>query len=339
MADITTYPAQVTAGSYGARFRTGPATTYPIKYSFGAGYKFTVVGFVNGETVDGENRWWKVNDGTYVWVGATIEKPATIPTPSPSPSTSPTISPLIVPSVSSTSAVSTVPTMPSKYDSFRQEIYQLIDLAKQGVYGTTGAREKIYNIIVQKYPEYAQQAGDIIYTELPDGWEIKYGLIKPTPTQIPAPTPTPTTTTTASPTTTAVSSSEFPKTITAGPYGARFRISPSTTATIVYSIPAGKTFTAIGIVIGESVDGNPYWYKTIDGYYVWTGISAKEGEVTITPTPSPIEKYVCFWCGQEFGTKAQLDEHMKVCSKKPVTTSWVIPALVVVALAFLMRQK
>jgi len=69
------YPRTVTAGSQGARFRAGAATSYNIVYSVGSGYQFKVLGYVIGESVDGENRWWQVQDGTYCWVGATIEKP------------------------------------------------------------------------------------------------------------------------------------------------------------------------------------------------------------------------------------------------------------------------
>ena len=75
---VVTPPAYfkiVTAGPVGARFRNGPGTQYAIRYSVAAGPKFSAVGVVTGEMVSGENRWWKISDGTFMWVGNSIEKP------------------------------------------------------------------------------------------------------------------------------------------------------------------------------------------------------------------------------------------------------------------------
>ena len=72
---VVTFLKIVTSGPKGIRFRTGPGTQYPVKYSVAAGPKFSAVGVVTGEMVEGENRWWKISGGVYAWVGATIEKP------------------------------------------------------------------------------------------------------------------------------------------------------------------------------------------------------------------------------------------------------------------------
>ena len=57
--------------------RSGPGTQYPLAgverlYN---GNDFNVVGFVRGQNVDGEDRWWVSQFGNYVWVGGTAEKP------------------------------------------------------------------------------------------------------------------------------------------------------------------------------------------------------------------------------------------------------------------------
>lgn len=39
------------------------------------GFSFTVLGWVEGENVNGERRWWVADDYSRVWVGATEEKP------------------------------------------------------------------------------------------------------------------------------------------------------------------------------------------------------------------------------------------------------------------------
>lgn len=57
--------------------RSGPGTQYPLAgverlYS---GNDFKVVGWVKGQSVDGEDRWWVSQFGNYVWVGGTTEKP------------------------------------------------------------------------------------------------------------------------------------------------------------------------------------------------------------------------------------------------------------------------
>ena len=429
--EISQYPATATAGSYGARFRTGPSTTSTLKYSFGAGYKFTVVGYVRGELVSGENRWWKVSDGTYVWVGNTIEKPAEISTPSPSYST-PT------PSLPTTKIYScqycgqifttqealnvhllTCPKRPvfstsTTITSSSQPSAPKPEYPKTITAGPYGARFRTapntsasiaYSISAGKtFTAVGMVQGESVdgnanWYKTSDGYYVWSGISQE---EKPATTPTttippvlPTTqvypcpycgqvftsqealnnhlltcpkkpvwppsspltdilssanqsqpstsqpSTSQKETTSSVSTStpEFPKTITAGPYGARFRKAPNTSADIVYSIPAGKTFTAVGIVKGENVDGNDEWYKTLDGYYVWSGIALEEKTSTPTPSPTPVEEYTCPYCGQKFGTKKQLDEHIKSCPKKTKATSWILPALVVGGILLAKNKK
>jgi lysozyme len=47
--------------------------------------------------------------------------------------------------------------------------------------------------------------------------------------------------------------------------------SPSTTAPVLRKVAAGTTLSIQAIVAGESVQGNPHWYLTDDGGYVWAG--------------------------------------------------------------------
>ena len=59
--------------------RSGPSTDYPIEFSLSPGFHFFAVGVTTGETINGENRWWRVwdrwNRNYYAWVGGTVEKP------------------------------------------------------------------------------------------------------------------------------------------------------------------------------------------------------------------------------------------------------------------------
>lgn len=43
------------------------------------GEVFTVLGWVQGDAVDGENRWWVTPWGSHMWVGGTVEKPTERP--------------------------------------------------------------------------------------------------------------------------------------------------------------------------------------------------------------------------------------------------------------------
>jgi DNA-directed RNA polymerase subunit RPC12/RpoP len=444
MADITSYPAQVTAGSYGARFRTGPATTYPIAYSFGAGYKFTVVGFVNGETVDSENRWWKVNDGTYVWVGATIEKPASTP-PNPTPPPPPPPPPpqiyicqycgaaftseselnahlLVCPKkpapppppqeywlygmvvdsntrnllsgvkINAFGVASATTNSNGYYEiKFTQGYYGQVTASKDGYKTATQYVELAYPskavnfylepIVSSGYPKQvtlgwnanvrtapntqativkvlpagstftaiAEVQGESVdgnskWYKTSEGYYIWSGAEKVT-------TPTPPEQYKCPYCGMSFASqadlnahmqvcpekpkSEYPKQVTLG-WNANVRTAPNRQATIIKVLPAGSTFTAIAEVEGENVDGNSKWYKTSDGYYIWSGAETERGGSGGDTTP--LQKYVCPWCGQEFGTKEQLTEHMEKCPKKPVTTGWIIPALAIGALIFLMKK-
>jgi len=47
----------------------------PILRTAKYGTKIPVIGWVVGETVNGENRWWIGADHTRIWVGGTVEKP------------------------------------------------------------------------------------------------------------------------------------------------------------------------------------------------------------------------------------------------------------------------
>lgn len=73
----TAYPRQVTVGVDTLFVRSQPNKNAPLAGSerLYRGDVFQVAGFVQGEAVDGESRWWISSKGNYVWVGGTIEKP------------------------------------------------------------------------------------------------------------------------------------------------------------------------------------------------------------------------------------------------------------------------
>jgi hypothetical protein len=286
-----------------------------------------------------------VNDGTYVWVGATIEKPSTIPTPSPSPS--PTPSPTPTPQIylcpycgaafTSQSDLNAhiqayhqkpAPTpTPQEYwlygmvvDSKTRNPLSGVKINAFGVASATTNSNGYYEIkFTQGYSgqvtaskdgyKTATQYVELAYPSKAVNFYLE-PIVTPTPTPIPTPTPTPT----PSPTPSPVPTPEFPKQVTLG-WNANVRTAPNRQATIVKVLPAGSTFTAVAMVQGENVDGNPYWYKTSDGYYIWSGAEIMPSP-TPTPTPTP--------------TPAP--------SPAPTTTSWIIPALVIVALIFLMKK-
>ncbi|GEM_PF-6030664 len=51
--------------------RTAPITTAPTTGSFAYGSQFSASCYVIGETVSGNDRWWKAPTGTYLWSGGT----------------------------------------------------------------------------------------------------------------------------------------------------------------------------------------------------------------------------------------------------------------------------
>lgn len=60
----------------GLRQRKWASTDGPIVRDYVYGDKIAVLGWLEGEDVAGENRWWIISpDGGRVWVGGTIEKP------------------------------------------------------------------------------------------------------------------------------------------------------------------------------------------------------------------------------------------------------------------------
>ena len=71
------YLKRVTVGKHTLRVRARPTTKAPLAGSkyLPPGTKFYVKGWVRGENVAGEDRWWVSMYGNYVWVGGTIEKP------------------------------------------------------------------------------------------------------------------------------------------------------------------------------------------------------------------------------------------------------------------------
>lgn len=66
----------ITAGAQGANRRVEPKTdadqTGP---TIAPGQTFIAIGYVQGEAVGDEGRWWVGDSGSYVWVGGTVERP------------------------------------------------------------------------------------------------------------------------------------------------------------------------------------------------------------------------------------------------------------------------
>lgn len=74
---ISQYPIRVTVNVNFLRVRSSPSTTASLAGSkyLRKGDSFMVAGWVTGENIGGENRWWVSSKGNYVWVGGTKEKP------------------------------------------------------------------------------------------------------------------------------------------------------------------------------------------------------------------------------------------------------------------------
>ena len=74
---ITSYPRTVTVSVPSLYVRSAPNTTAPLSGSkiLYAGDTFSATGYVEGQNVNGENRWWISSLGHYVWVGGTEQKP------------------------------------------------------------------------------------------------------------------------------------------------------------------------------------------------------------------------------------------------------------------------
>ncbi len=49
------------------------------------------------------------------------------------------------------------------------------------------------------------------------------------------------------------------------------RSTPSVSGALVRQLSKGQTFTAIGSVTGDAVEGSNKWWRTSDGYFVWAG--------------------------------------------------------------------
>lgn len=73
----TIYPRNVTVDVDLLFVRSAPNKSSPLAGSerLYKGTVFQVTGFVQGESVEGESRWWVSKFGNYVWVGGTKEKP------------------------------------------------------------------------------------------------------------------------------------------------------------------------------------------------------------------------------------------------------------------------
>lgn len=71
------YPKRVTVNVSQLNVRAQPTSQSPNAGSgrLNQGDVFEVTGWVYGENVQGESRWWKSSRGNFVWVGGTAEKP------------------------------------------------------------------------------------------------------------------------------------------------------------------------------------------------------------------------------------------------------------------------
>jgi len=74
----------VTAAFDGTNVRQWAATDALLtRQPLTRGDTFQVLGWVNGEAINGEPRWWVTGSYSRVWVGATLEQPAAPPVPGP----------------------------------------------------------------------------------------------------------------------------------------------------------------------------------------------------------------------------------------------------------------
>ena len=80
---ISIFPATITVNTDNLNVRSAPNTSASLSGSktLNTGDTFIAEGYVVGQMVSGENRWWKDNLGNYVWVGGTQQKPSSTITP------------------------------------------------------------------------------------------------------------------------------------------------------------------------------------------------------------------------------------------------------------------
>ena len=73
-------PKTVTVGTSALNRRVGPKTADAlIGDILPANSTFAVLGWTEGDEVDGENRWWVTPWGSHMWSGGTVEKPSAKP--------------------------------------------------------------------------------------------------------------------------------------------------------------------------------------------------------------------------------------------------------------------
>ena len=90
---VSSFPAMVTVNVSLLYVRAAPSSSSALAGSreLYDGDSFSVTGYVIGEKISGENRWWISSLGHYVWVGGTDEKPGSGVSPQVTPSSSTSI--------------------------------------------------------------------------------------------------------------------------------------------------------------------------------------------------------------------------------------------------------
>ena len=75
---ITSFPATITVNTNLLYVRSAPNTSASLSGSkqLVNGDSFTANGYVIGQMVSGENRWWLSEYGNYVWMGGTAQTPS-----------------------------------------------------------------------------------------------------------------------------------------------------------------------------------------------------------------------------------------------------------------------
>jgi len=325
------YKAKVTA--LGVYVRAEPKRTASLAGSqfLSSGTKFKVKGWVYGEEVNGENRWWVSMYNNYVWTGGTIEKPPAPSQPSlPSLPSVPYSSPslpisekyilcgriidnktrnFLADALVSAFGIASAWTNEQGYFeiNFTQGYSGIVRAAKSG-YKTEEKLVELVSPIKQvnfllnpievstPAPAPTPPTPTTIPTPAPAP-----APTPPTPTTIPAPAPTPAPTPLLQP---------YEAEVTA--LGVYVRAEPKRTASLAGSqfLSSGTKFKVKGWVYGEEVNGENRWWVSMYNNYVWTG-----GTIEKPPAGETIEK---------------TGETM---------SSWIIPAFVVGSLFYLMKKK
>jgi peptidoglycan LD-endopeptidase CwlK len=63
---------------------------------------------------------------------------------------------------------------------------------------------------------------------------------------------------------------------------------PNKAAPVLRKLPAGATIPVLGLVVGQSVEGNAHWYKTGENGFVWSGACTALTAGPSSPATTPV---------------------------------------------------